>query len=68
MDRNKEKKPVERKLFSSQKVEPVEKSDQATTKDDMLTDDFHTDSKPSLDITCNMVFVLPREYDQVMEI
>lgn len=68
MDRNKEKKPIKRKLFSSQKVEPTEKYDQATTEDDMLTDDFDTDSEPSLDITGNMVSMLPREYDQVMEI
>lgn len=68
MDKNEEKKPVERKLFSSQKVKPTEKSDQAATKDDMLTDDFDTDSEPSLDITCNVVSVLPREYDQVMEV
>lgn len=34
----------------------------------MLADDFDTDSESSLDITCNMVSVLPREYDQVMEI
>lgn len=34
----------------------------------MLTNNFHTDSEPSLDITCNMVSVFPMEYDQVMEI
>lgn len=34
----------------------------------MLTNNFDTDSESSLDITCNMVSVLPRKYDQVMEV
>lgn len=34
----------------------------------MMTDDFDTDLEPSLDIMCNMVSVLPREYNQVMEV
>lgn len=34
----------------------------------MLTNNFDTDSETSLDITCNVVSVLLREYDQVMEV
>lgn len=34
----------------------------------MLMDNFDTDSEPSLDITCNVAPMLPREYDQVMEV
>lgn len=34
----------------------------------MLMDDFNTDLEPSLDITCNVVSVLPREYNYVMEV
>lgn len=35
---------------------------------DMMTEDFDSDSNTSLDIACNVVSVLPREYDQVMEV
>lgn len=31
-------------------------------------DNFGTESEPSLDITCNVVSVLPREYDQVTKV
>lgn len=34
----------------------------------MLTNNFETRLKPSLEINYNMVFVLPVEYDQVKEI
>lgn len=34
----------------------------------MLTDNFDIDSEPMLDITCNVVSMLPREYDQVMKV
>ena len=34
----------------------------------MMTCDFDSGSDASLDITCNMVSVLLREYDQVMEV
>ena len=34
----------------------------------MLIDDSGTYSEPSLDITCNMMSVLLRKYDQVMEV
>lgn len=36
--------------------------------EDMMIDDFDSDSDASLDIACNVVSVLPREYDQVMEV
>lgn len=60
-----EKKSIERKLFSPQRKVPATKSDH---DEDMMADDFDSDSETSLDITCNVVSVLPREYDQVMEV
>lgn len=67
-DKDEWKKPVGRKFFSSRKGESEDKSEQQKAEDDMLTDNFDTDSEPSLDITCNVVSMLPREYDQVMEV
>lgn len=58
-------KPVERKLFSPQKKVSAKKSNH---EDDMMTNDFDSDLEASLDITCNVVSVLPREYNQVMEV
>lgn len=57
-----------RKLFPSRKGEPKDKSEQPKAGDDKVTNNFDTDSEPSLDITCNVVLVLPREYDQVMKV
>lgn len=48
---------------------PKEKtSEQPLKGDDMLTDDFDSRSESSLNINCNMVTVLPLEYDQVTEV
>lgn len=64
-----DKKPVGRKLFSPRMVTPEEKiSEQPLKDDDMLTDDFDSGSESSMNINCNVVFVLPREYDQVTEV
>lgn len=52
-------------MFSPQKKVPAIKYDH---DEDMMTNDFDSDSVASLDIACNMVSVLPREYDQVMEV
>lgn len=64
-EKREERKLVKRKLFSPQNEVSTEKSNH---EDDMMTDDFNSDSEPSLYITCNVVSVLPREYDQVMEV
>lgn len=45
-----------------------DKVEETGNKHDMLIDNFDTDLEPSLDITCNLVSVLPREYDQIMEV
>ena len=36
--------------------------------EDMLTNNFNLDSELTLDINCNVVSVLPYEYDQVMDV
>lgn len=36
--------------------------------DDMLTDDFDSGLEGELDIICNMIFVLPIEFDQINEV
>lgn len=61
----KQEKKEERKSFSPQEKVYVENSDH---DEDMMTDDFDSDSDASLNITCNVVYVLLREYDQVMEV
>lgn len=55
-----ENKPVVRELFSPQKKVLAVKSD---PDEDMVTCDFDSDSDASLDIACNVVYVLLREYD-----
>lgn len=67
-DRGEEKNPVGRELFPTRKKESKDKSERPTTNDDMLTGNFDTGSEPSLDINCNVVSILPVEYDQVMKI
>lgn len=42
--------------------------EQPTTDDDMLTYDFYSGDESSLNINCNMVSMLPLEYDQVAEV
>lgn len=59
MAQKQEKKSVERKLFSPQEKVPAVKSNH---DEDMMTYDFDSDSDASLDS------ILPREYDQVMEV
>lgn len=64
-EKKEEKKSVKRKLFSPQEKVYAVKSNHDK---DMMTDDFDSDSDASLDIVCNVVSVLPREYDQVTEV
>lgn len=64
-----DKKPVGRKLFSPRMEKPKEKtSEQPPEDDDMLTDDFNSGSKSSMNINCNVVTMFHREYDQVTEV
>ena len=71
----KEKPPAQRRLFSPRKAEvfiemaqkePTNK--EPTNDEDMLTDNFESDGESSLNILCNVVSVLPHEYDQVTEV
>src|SRR4051812_15275804 len=45
-----------------------DKVKEASNEDDLLKDNFEIDSGPSLDITCNMVSFILREYNQITEI
>lgn len=64
-EKKEERKLVERKLYSPQKKVSTEKSNH---EDDMMADDFDSDSDTSLNIACNVVPILPREYDRVIEV
>lgn len=61
-NRGEERKPIGRELFPARKKEYEDKSERPTADDDMLTVNFDTGSEPSLDINCNVVFILPVEY------
>lgn len=58
-----------RKLFSPKGEKTKDKVPKHPLEDDyMLINDFDSGSKSSLGINCNVVFVLPIEHDQVMEV
>lgn len=60
---------VSRKLFSPKKEAAGEKAPKNPVDDeDMLTDEFDSDGGWSLNINCNVVSVLPREYYQETEV
>lgn len=61
----KESERVQR-LFEAENFE--DKIEEAGNKDDLLTDNFDTYSEPFVDFTCNVVSVLPREYEQIIEV
>lgn len=64
-----DKKLVGRSFFSPRVEKPKEKtSEQPPKDDDMLTDDFESRSESSMNINCNMFYVLPVEYDHVTEV
>lgn len=42
--------------------------DKAVEDIDIEIDNFDLGSKPELDIICNMIFLLPLEYDTVIEV
>jgi hypothetical protein len=48
-------------------VEPVA-SKAKNQEDDEVTDSFNSDSESSFNVICNVVSVLPRDYDRVMEV
>ena len=70
-----EKSLAQRRLFAPKKTEVcVERNTEEPTNkeptndEDMLTDNFDSDGESSLNINCNVVFLLPHEYDQVTEV
>lgn len=54
------------KLFELANFEDEVKG--AENEEDMLTDNFNVQSDPSLDIACNAMFVMLKEYDQITEV
>ena len=69
------KSPTRRKLFSPTKMKVPGEGDNnelasngLVDDEDMSTDSFNSDGESSLQINCNVVSVLPHEYDQVTEV
>lgn len=44
------------------------KEEEQAKKDALVTKNFDSESKGDFDVLCNIVFVLPREYDYVTEV
>lgn len=64
-----DKPPFGRKLFSPKKEIAGEKvSENPIVDENMLTGEFKLDEGSSLNINCNMVSVLPHEYNQEIEV
>lgn len=49
-------------------IKPNRKDAMKNEEDDMLTDNFNHGSESGLDIICNMISILPIEYDQTTEV
>lgn len=64
------KKPVGRKLFSPKisLTKGNSKEDEQENKDDSITNNFNSGSEGDFDVLCDVVYVLPYEYDRVTEI
>lgn len=64
------KKPVGRQLFSLKQVKSKgkEKEEVPSKEDELVTDNFESGLEDDLDMLCNMVSVLPREYDCAIEV
>ena len=66
-----EKSPTQRRLFPhkmtevsvERTIEETNCNEEPTNDEDMLTDNFDSDGESSLNINCNVVSVLPHEYD-----
>src|ERR1044072_4199455 len=64
-----EKKPMEKRLFPPlPPIKEKEKVADSTEDTDMMTDNFDSESEDELHIICNVVSILPAEYDKVSEI
>src|ERR1044072_4293331 len=64
-----EKKPMEKRLFPPlPTIKEKEKMPDSTEDTDMLTDNFDSESEDDLHIICNVVSILPAEYDMISEI
>lgn len=66
--RKKEDLSLDKGKFNTPAEAAKEKYDQMVAEDEMLTNDFDSGSKASLDILVGMVSVMPREFDQIIEI
>lgn len=68
--RKKEKEDVRfvKRKPATQEEADIEKYDRAVAEDEMLTDDSDSGSEPLLDIRVNVVSVLPKEFDQIIEV
>ena len=54
--------PKKTKVFIKRNIEEPT-NEEPTNDEDMLTDNFDSDGKSSLNINCNVVSVIPHEYD-----
>lgn len=64
------KKPVGRKLFSPKTSQSKEKVKEKvpSKEDELVTNIFDFGPEDDFDVLCNMVSILPREYDCVIEV
>lgn len=58
-------KPAGRKLFSPKTSLSKEKVKEGVSSNKLVTNNFDSGPKDDFDVLCNMVSVLPREYDCV---
>src|SRR3954469_14441648 len=63
------KPPLERKLFDSENEKEEERGHSDLWKeDDRMTNDFDSDEVSSINMNCNVVSVLPHEFNQETEV
>src|SRR3954464_1024426 len=64
------KPPVERALFEAEKLLDEEDKMQSNSwnEEDRMTNDFDSDGVPSINLNCNVVSVLPHEFNQETEV
>src|ERR1044072_8432895 len=64
-----EKKPMAKRLLPPlPTIKEKEKMPDSTEDTDMLTDNFDSESEDDLHIICNVVYILPAEYDMISEV
>src|SRR4051812_19019621 len=64
------KPPVERRLFEAEKLLDEEEKMRSNSwkEEDRMTNDFDSDGVSSINLNCNVVFVLPHEFNQETEV